>query len=585
MGILSSLAIKTGITIGIEIYKKYTNDVDKQIQDTFKATLKAWAKNKDVRDRNEPRLLTALKNYGDNTSVIVREDVPKEIAVFLDLFEKKLATNQAAYNYLKSIQTKNNHKEVLDKISESQIDPRDIGDWLNKLPFDRGEEAVKEAIEQLYSQRNIEEKEKALLKLATKKIFERTNELSQEIKELRLKGDTYLAEILEKIKTAVEERKPESLTAIYKDHLKKEKEEKISLLLELIESCETIFAYEGAIQFYRKLIEIEPSAENHFDFGCFLEEFNFYNEAIEQFKAVIQLYKELDRKSLQKYFNTIADVFNRLAVLHSFQNEILLARKNYKEALNIRKLQARKHTKYYQPYVAMILNNLGNLYSHSDFNISKNYNEEALQIRRSLVKEEPLNQQHSNYVAQSLSNLAKLYEQKDDFLLSSKYYNESLEIRKVLAKNNPFFLPGLAKVLNNLSSLHRVENEFLIGKRYSEEALEIRRDLSKKNQRKYLPNIANTLYNLAICNRFLNENSLAFEQYQESLSIYEGIVKEHPQVYEIEYARMLIVGFQFFHRSLENLKEARKILLNYLQIYEAQELLKMINDLEKDKSP
>lgn len=192
--------------------------------------------------------------------------------------------------------------EKLSKLIESaNIDHRSVESHLNKLPFDKGKGEVENTIHKLYTQRNISIEIKEILIAAAKKVYERTDELSKEIKYLKSKGNTYLAETLEKIKIAVEKREPGSLSNIYENYNKREKENKIGILNELIKSSTAIFAYNEAIKFYSELIDLDPLAGNHFNFAYFLQRFNFFDEAIREYEEALKIYRELAKENPRTY--------------------------------------------------------------------------------------------------------------------------------------------------------------------------------------------------------------------------------------------------------------------------------------------
>ncbi|MEP0263047.1 tetratricopeptide repeat protein [Dokdonia sp.] len=597
---LSSFAISIAAGIVLEIYpninKFRTQGVDKQIKLAFNKALKDWSVNESVREQKERELKSLLQSHIKAGDMITLQVVNQETFAFIKYFEKRLVEHTQAYDYLRLIIDQKKHDETVasfsrieDKLSgietlikEGGIDPRDIGDWLNRLPFGSGEETVKEAIEQWYSQRDIKEKEKALLLLATKKIFERTEELSQEIKELQSRGNTYLAEVLEKIKEAVEQRRPDALTAIYEAYNKKEKEDRITLLLELIESSKAIFAYEEATQFYKDLIELNPSYEVYFNFGYFLQEFNFIEESIQQYEKVLAILRDLATENPRTYLPKVATTLNNLAILHKDRNEFELALSEYEESLMILRDLATENPQTYLPDVSQALNNLAILHkARNEFLLALSEYEESLAIRRDLATENP--RTYLPKVASTLNNLAILHSVRNEFELALPEYEESLAIRRDLATDNPrTYLPDVAQTLNNLANLHEDKNEFSLALSEYEESLAIRRDLATENSRRYLPDVAQTLNNLTILYKNMGEIPLAVEKYEESHTLYKELAKESPQVYEIEYAKTLLIGVYLSKKNIQNLKEARELLLKYPDIPQAQNLLQIIDDFEKE---
>lgn len=644
---LSSFAISIAAGIVLEIYpainKFRAQGVDRQIKLAFNKALKDWSINERVRAQKERELRSLLQSHIKAGDMITPQIVNQETFAFVKHFEKRLAEHTQAYDYLRLIVDQKKHDEVIDSFSrlegklsgietlikEGGIDPRDVGNYLDKIPFEEGKEKVEATIQHWYSQKEIDLELREVLLLATKKIFERTDELSQEIEELKSKGDTYLAEILEKIKTAVEERKPASLTAIYEAYNKKEKEDKIDLLNELIASSKAIFAYEEAIQFYRDLIELESTAENHFDFGRFLQEFNFFDESIRQYKKALELYRNLTKANSDIHMSKIAFILNNLALLHK-DNNISLSLSEFESALKIYRDLSQNSPDKYSLYVAITLNNLANLYkNNNEYSLALIKYQEALELYTGAPRNKT--PEYLLEIAMTLNNMAILHKDNSEYLLAFKQYNKALKILRNLVKKNSSYLPELAMILNNLALLHKDDNEYLLASiKYKEaldirkelaeenprqylpyvattlnnlanlssskndhlkalgeyqEALKIRRDLAKENPRIYLPHIAMTLNNLALTYNNLANFRLAVKYYEESLGLYRKFLNDSPKAYEIRYAKMLLIGVDLFKKDTDDLKEAKEILQKYPDIPQAQKFLKMIDDLEKDKSP
>ncbi|MGD8780111.1 MAG: tetratricopeptide repeat protein [Ignavibacteria bacterium] len=103
---------------------------------------------------------------------------------------------------------------------------------------------------------------------------------------------------------------------------------------------------------------------------------------------------------------------------------------------------------------------------------------------------------------------------------------------------------------------------------------------SQENPGTYLSYVATTLNNLAILQKAKNEYAQALENYEEALKIYRDLAKENHEAYEIDYARMLIMGAYLFEKDKEELKRAKKILEKYPNVYTAQRLLELIKTFE-----
>ena len=164
---------------------------------------------------------------------------------------------------------------------------------------------------------------------------------------------------------------------------------------------------------------------------------------------------------------------------------------------------------------------------------------------------------------------------------AANYYQEALKIYRELIKENPLaYLPNVAITLTNLANLFSAKNDFPQAFVKYKEALTIYRELTKENPSTYLPDLAMTLNNFSILQYYNNELLQSLVKHEEALKIYRELAKEDPRTYEIEYARMLVLGVDLFRKDKVDLKEAKRILEKYPNIYKAQKLLKLIKRLK-----
>jgi len=580
---LSSFAINFAAGIALKLWDSSKNSVDKQIQLAFNAALKDWSVNSSIRDRNEIRFKNLLKEYLNNPDGLIEDDSSKMITGFFSFFEKRIAEHQAAFNYLLLIKNKAQYDEVTNQLSvirvqisemleNASIDPRDVEVYLNQLPFDKKKEYVEKKVEDLYKQKTISLELKEILIIVSNKVYERTNELSVEIEHLKATGNHFLANTLKRIKIAIEKRRPEALSEIYVGYKKKEKENKITVLKELIKSAKIIFAYNQTIKFYNELIHVQPTAENHFAYGYFLQEFNLFVDATRQYEEALQIYRELARENPKIYLPDVAATLNNLANLQKAKNEFGNALKQYEEALQIRRVLARENPSTYLPYVAETMNNLANLQKvKNQFGEALELYEEALQIYRELAQENP--KIFLPYVAGTLNNLANLQKAKNELDNALEKYQEALKIYRELAQENPKkYLTDVAGTLNNLAILQQVKNEFGDALKLYEEALQIKRELAKENPKTFLPKVAMTLNNLAVLQKDNNEFGEALELYEEALQIYRELAKENPKTFLPYVAGTL--------NNLANLQKTKNELDDALEQY--KEALKIYRELARE---
>jgi len=439
----------------------------------------------------------------------------------------------------------NNTEEIIKTVSESKlkieellkkskIDSRDIEQYLKELPIKKGEDETESKINEWYKISKISSDEKDLLFVIISVIFEQIKVLSQEINNLKLKGKPEIAEFLESIQKYFTEGNADKIKEAYFSKKEKLKNENIIILKQSIKATETLFAIKETKDLYQELISLEPSANNYFQFACFLQNLNYFNEAANYYQEALRIRRELVKENPRTYLPDVAMTLNNLAVLQMDKNEFPQALEKYEEALKIYRELAKENPRTYLPDVATTLN-----------------------------------------------NLAILHSAKNEFPQALEKYEEALKIRRELAKENPrTYLPNVATTLNNLAILQKDKNEFPQALEKYEEALKIYRELAKENPRTYLPNLAITLNNLAGLQKDKNEFPQALEKYEEALKIRRELANENPRTYEIDYAQTLVMGVDLFKKDKGDLKKAKRMLEKYPNAYQAQKLLEIIKGLE-----
>ena len=140
-------------------------------------------------------------------------------------------------------------------------------------------------------------------------------------------------------------------------------------------------------------------------------------------------------------------------------------------------------------------------------------------------------------------------------------------------------MPDVAMSLNNLGVLLQITDELQQACVYHEEALEIRRELSEHNQEAYKQDLATTQQNLALLYLQQGKEEDAEKAYQEAHDIYQELAGKHPRAYEIDYAKILVMGFDLLGKPKEYLEEAKEILGKHPKHPQAQELLSTIEEL------
>ena len=151
-----------------------------------------------------------------------------------------------------------------------------------------------------------------------------------------------------------------------------------------------------------------------------------------------------------------------------------------------------------------------------------------------------------------------------------------------MAEQNPeAYKPHVAVTLNNIGVLLKDANELQEAQYHHEEALKIHRELAKHNQETYRPELATTQQNLTLLYLQQGKEEEAERAYQEAYDIYKDLASRHPKAYEIDYAQLLVMGFNLLGRPKEYLDEAKAILEKYSEHPKAQELLNLVEQLDK----
>ncbi len=468
------------------------------------------------------------------------------IAFYIVVFLSNLITGWITtytYNFIFTSEIETNENDETSKqifetskqiLENTNIDPRIIKNYLDKLSSLSTIELKKNQIKQWYDNFDIDTKLKDILIIIIKHKEETIWALEKKIK---AENNSAYATALKNLKSSFKIGDAQQIKDNYFRFTKQQNKENIEMLKISIDASKQLFAFDKTIALYEELLKREPSAENYFIIGLYLQKLNYFDRALEKYEEALKIYRVLAKKKPRTYLPDVAITLNNLANLHLDKNEFPLALEKYKEALKIRRVLAKEDPRTYLPDVAMTLNNLANL-----------------------------------------------QKAKNEFPQALKKYEEALKIRRALAKENPrTYLPDVAMILNNLANLQKAKNEFPLALKKYEKALKIYRVLAKENPRTYLPYVAMTLNNLAVLHSVKNEFPQAMENYQEALKIIRTLAEENPRVYEIKYAKSILTGVLLLGENKKNLQEAKRILLKYKGIPEADKFLEVIKQIEENE--
>ena len=578
---LGEYALKAAIKIGLNIHSFHRSEVDEQIRSAFEYAINDWSKH-DVGITTRINLKQALEAYAQSPASF--ESTDQETQDFIARFEKRLAESkhQAAYNYLTQLENREQHTQIMATIKERGLDPRDIENYLKRLPIKEGQAKAEQAIEDLYQSREIELPLRETLQIIVRNLFEHSAELLHVIEELKKSGNTLLADTLESIRQVVIGKSDNSLTRIYEEYEEKRNEETTKVLRELTEAAKTKFSFDEACNFYEKLIAIERSLKNLFGYADLLYSLNDFTKAKQYYEEILVTYRALATKNPQAYNPDLAGTLNNLGLLLSNNNEIKQAKDCYQEALDIRRDLAKKNPQAYNPYLASTLNNLGLLLSNNnEIKQAKDCYQEALKIYRDLAKKNC--QAYNPHLSMTLNNLGLLLSNNNEIKQAQIYYQEALDIRRDLAKKNPqAYNPYLASTLNNLGLLLRKKNEIERAKDCYQKALDIRRELATKNPQAYNPDLAMTLNNLGVLYYQINNRKEAEQAYKEALAIRKILAENNPSAYEIVYAQTMTFGIFCLGKDPKDVQQIKATLQKYPNNSQAIALLERIKSREEE---
>ena len=552
--ILGEYGLKTALRVALNIKKLYTSEVDNGIISAFELALNDWSKHPPTAS-DKVRLSKALEEYIQSS--MSYEALDPDTRAFIDYFKKRLSEQPAAHNYLMTLrsdmQAISEEQNLLEHYKTQELvrgliaqmkgfnmDPEDIQVLLEELPLKRGLECTKLALEEMLEKRRIPSEEVKQLFLEFVRFhLEEIAKRGEEAKQLRVAGDSYLAENLEEINRVLTGESEQSLTAVHKKCQEQAKQNEIRLLEELIEAALIKFSFGEVRDFYERLIELAPTPEHHFNYARLLHSLNDFEKARRYYEKALHELRMLVEQNPEVYKVDLAMLLNNLGVLFGNTNELKQAQTCYEEALHIRRELARKNPEAYKPNVAATLDNMGALYNTTnELKQAQTCYEEALHIRRELARKNP--EAYKPNVAVTLNNLGVLHRDTNEFKQAQICYEEALQICEELAEQNPeIYKPNVAATLNNLGALLRDINEFKQAQTCHEKVLQIYRELAKQNPEAYKPNIAIALNNLGALLRDINEFKQAQTCYEEALQIYQELLEKTSQAY-LPYVAMTL---------------------------------------------
>ena len=561
--------------------KLYIPAVNRDMDEAFNLALSDWSEHAPTY-AELLHLWKVAKEYIQNPNSSKALDTGTQ--KFIDCFKVRLSEQPAAHNYLMTLradeQTKSEElnlqehrktqESILDlkgRMEELNMAPQYVRALLKELPLEQGLERTESTLEEMLTNGRIHsEGAKCLIAEFVRFLFERTDKITEEAKRLRKAGDSYLAETLEEIKKVLTGESEQSLTAIYEKLKEQERQNEVKVLKELIAAAQIQFSFGEARGFYERLIELSPTIKNHFSYAHLLQSLNDFAKARSHYEKALQALRELSRKKPEVYDPDIATILNNLGNLLSDTHQLDQAQDYYEKALQIFEELAKLNPGVYNPDVAMTLSNLGTLHCDlSRFKQAKDLYGKALQIYQKLGEKN--HEVYEPNIAILLNNMGNLFCQTNEYEQAKDFYGKVKQIYKELAKTSPEkYKLDIAITLNNLGSLHYHLGEFEQAEDYYKKAIQIYSDLAKLNPEAHEPDVAMTLNNLGSLHRNFGKFEQANGYYKKALQIYRELAKKSPEAYKPDVARTLN-NLGSLHDTFSKFKQAEDYYQNAIQIY------------------
>jgi len=297
-------------------------------------------------------------------------------------------------------------------------------------------------------------------------------------------------------------------------------------IISAIRNEKNIHFHEKAVFYYKS--KIKQFGENYEDLteilfhrlNCgstknLIKNFIYLAEHISQsdkcFKRLINIGELLKRyfKNKEKAIILVA-LGNMNNALHRTKQ----SEKHYNGALNIYEKLHRENPKAHEREIAIIRNNLGNVYSQL-----RMYNRAEIEFSKSLEIREALGKKHLAELAMTQINLGNLFRITKQYLKSESILKSGLKIYSELERQNPGkYLNRKVQALINLGALYSSIGKYDAAKEIFERVLEKSYLLASKNPEKYLSLLAQSQNNLA-------DMLLHKRKYKEAENLYEKSLK------------------------------------------------------------
>ena len=314
------------------------------------------------------------------------------------------------------------------------------------------------------------------------------------------------------------------------------------------------FQPQSAVPLLEKARQMQPdNKEFSFANAKALQEQNSQGSAESLYTSLLDQYRALAKDNPAVYLPSVAATLNNLGMLYSESKRTSEAEKAYREAVEIRRGQAKDKP----ADLALSLNNLANLYRENQrLDEAEKAYREALEIRRSLARDEPAVYQRS--VAATLINLGNIYRGGKRHGEAEKAYREALDTTRSLARDNPnAFRPDMAATLSNLGNLYSETKRPAEAEKALSEARDLQRELARSDPATYEPSLAMTQHNLGNAYSDAKRIDEAEKAYREALDIRTALAKDNPATYQPQVA-MTLNNMAVMYRDSQHYDDAEK---------------------------
>ena len=389
---------------------------------------------------------------------------------------------------------------------------------------------------------------------------------------LRSKGDMK-GRIAEVRKEQQAEALEEQELAQRQENLEVSKEGTKKKLEDIADDCYKFFdrfklenQHDSAAYYIELRAELDTTnAEWQFDAAKYLQEQNQFRKSGIYYDRALEIRRGLAQSNPQAYEPNVALMLNNLANLYSDIHRFTEGEAMFKEALEIIRRFVQSNPQAYEPYMALMLNNLAGLYSDTHrFTEAEAMYKEALEIRRRLAQSNP--QTYEPDVAATLNNLAILYQNTQRFTEGETMYKKALEIFRRFVQSNPqTYEPYVATTLNRLASLYQNTQRFTEGEAMYKEALKIHRRIAKSNPQAYEPDLAMTLTSLASLYSYTHRFTESEKMCKEALEAFRRLAQFNSEAYE-PYVAATLNTLADLYSDIQSFTEGEKMYKEALEI-------------------